>query len=97
MASLDKAGVPDRAAIVAVAIAAALAAWQGIAQYGWLSVVFGSLAFVFWGAVLVWIACVVQVIRYQRRWWVLLTAPIVLYPVVMSALLIRACSQGTCL
>ena len=51
----------------------------------WLTVGLGPYFPAYWTAVLVWFsrARVVLVIRRQRRWWVLVTALVVLYPAVM--------------
>jgi hypothetical protein len=75
---------------VAVLIAAAFPVWQSFTEYGWLGVVFGNFATAFWLAVLIWVGCVAGAIICARRWWVLLTAPIVLFPVFMSGLLVVA-------
>jgi hypothetical protein len=87
----------DAMAILAVAIAVALAIWLVIVEDGWLGMVFGRLGTVFWLAVAVWIGCVTGAILWRRRWWVLLTAPALLYPIFMSGMLLVACLKGNCL
>jgi hypothetical protein len=80
--------------VFACVIPAALVAWRAVAEYGWLSVAF---SFWYWVAVLAWIVCVVEAIRSRRRWWLLLTAPVPIYPMVLWVALMVSCLQGTCL
>lgn len=63
----------------------------------WLMVGLGPYFPAYWAAVLVWLVCVVLVIRRQRRWWVLSTAPIVLYPAVMAGYFLIECSRKACI
>lgn len=93
----DKAIAANWLTAIAIGIAAVLPLWQAVTEYGWLGVAFGRLSLLFWAIVLLWILSVVCVLRWRRRWWVLLTAPIVLYPVVMSGALLGACARGDCL
>lgn len=93
----DKASAANWLAATAVVIAVALPGWQMVTEYGWFGVAFGDFAAVFWAVILVWVLCVVCVLRWQRRWWILITAPVVLYPVVMSGFLLGACAVGNCL
>lgn len=93
MTSEAKVKAGDRLALVALVIAAALCLWQMTAEYGGLSVAFVPL---FWIAVAAWIACVALAILWRRRWWVLITAPVVLNPVVLFVGLAVACSNGRC-
>jgi hypothetical protein len=82
---------------IAIGIAAVLPLWQAVTEYGWLGVAGGRFSFLFWAIILVWIICVVWVLRWRKRWWVLLTAPIVLYPLVMFGALLVGCARGDCL
>lgn len=97
MTIADKTIAANWLTAIAIGIAAVLPLWQAMTEYGWLGIAFGRLSLLFWAVVLVWIVSVVCVLRWQRRWWVLLTAPIVLYPVVMSGALLGACTRGDCL
>jgi len=97
MAIADKTTAANWLTAIAIGIAAVLPLWQAVTEYGWLGVAFGRRSLLFWAAVVVWIVCVVCVLRWRNRWWVLLTAPIVLYPVVMSGALLGACVKGDCL
>ena len=87
----------DAMAIFAIVIAIALAIWQATVNYGWFGMVFGPLGAVFWLTVVLWIGCVAGAILWRRRWWVLLTAPALLYPIFMSGMLLAACMRGDCL
>lgn len=63
----------------------------------WLMVALGPYLPAYWAVVLVWMVCVVCVIRRQRRWWVLGTALVVLYPAVRMVGLLVECSQKACI
>jgi hypothetical protein len=80
-----------------IVIAVALPFWQSQFRYGWLEMALGSFAWLFWLAVLAWGVMTIAGIRRHRAWWLLITAPLVLYPVVMAALLFAACMGGDCL
>ncbi|WP_044563603.1 hypothetical protein [Azospirillum sp. B4] len=95
MLSRENAG--DCLTILAVAITAALPVWRFSVEYGWLEVAFGRFAMFFWLAVVAWVISVICAIRWQRRWWLLLTAPVVLYPVMGAAVFMAHCAQGDCL
>ena len=69
---------------------------QFLFTYGWLEMALGRLAIVFWIAVVIWMVALVLSLR-RRQWWALLGAPLVLYPVGLSALLLVACAKGDCL
>ena len=80
-----------------VLIAVALPLWQTRFRYGWLEMALGDFAWLFWIAVLAWLVLVAVAIRRHRSWWLLITAPLVLYPVVMAVGLLAACAGGDCL
>lgn len=80
-----------------VLIAVALPLWQMQFRYGWLDMAFGSFAWLFWTLGLIWLVLTVAAIRQHRAWWLLITAPLVLYPVIMSLGLLAACATGNCL
>ena len=87
----------DGLTAAALAITVAIPIWQKFEEYGWLSIALGANGLWYWLAILVWMVSVPLVIRWRRRWWLLLTAPIVLYPAFMAGGLIAACSTGNCL
>ena len=82
---------------VPVLIAAAMPLWQMQFRYGWLGMALGTWAWLFWTAVLTWLVCVVLAIKRFKGWWLLLTTPLVLFPVVMAGGLLAACATGDCL
>lgn len=63
----------------------------------WLTVGLGPVFPAYWALVLVWFVSVVLAVRRHRRWWVLLTAAVVLYPAARVALFLIECSQKACL
>ena len=63
----------------------------------WLTVGLGPYFPAYWTAVLAWLVSVVLVIWRQRRWWVLVTAPVVLYPAVMVGYFLIECSRKACI
>lgn len=63
----------------------------------WLMVALGPYLLAYWAVVLVWMVCVVCVIRRQRRWWVLGTALVVLYPAARMVGFLVECSQKACI
>jgi ABC-type spermidine/putrescine transport system permease subunit II len=77
-------------------IAVALALWQTQLQYGWLEMALGGFAWAFWIAVIAWGTLTAAAIHRHRAWWLLITAPIVLYPVVMAIGLLASCARGDC-
>lgn len=84
--------------VVVILITFGLPIWQAFTQYGWFGVTFGRQAPLFWGLALVWAIGVVCVIRWERRWWILLGAPSVVYPVVLWCAFVAACLfGGSCL
>lgn len=83
--------------VLPVVIAVLLPIWQTQFRYGWLEMALGSFAWLFWIAVALWAALVFAAIRRKRAWWLLLTAPLVFYPVIMSVSLLAACATGDCL
>jgi hypothetical protein len=80
-----------------VVIAVALALWQAQFRDGWLEMALGTFAWLFWIAVIAWGALTAAAIRQHRAWWLLITAPVLLYPVVMAVALLSACAGGDCL
>lgn len=85
----------NRLTILILVILAAVALL--LVRVDWLTVGLGPYFPAYWAAVLAWIVCVVLVIRRQRRWWVLVTAPVVLYPAVMVAYFLVECSRKACI
>lgn len=66
--------------------------------HDWLMVGLGGAIFpAYWAAVLAWLVCILFAIRRQRRWWLLLTASVVLYPAVRVAAFLVECSQKACI
>lgn len=82
--------------LLPVVIAVALPLWQTQLRDGWLEMAVGSLAWLFWIAVVVWAVLTFVAIRWHRAWWLLLTAPVVLYPVVITLFVVAACATGDC-
>jgi hypothetical protein len=78
----------------AVGLALAMLFWQLQLEYGWLEM---ATNWLFWVGSIVWGYLVFLGIKRWRHWWLLLTAPIVFYPIGLFAVLIAACSQGNCL
>ena len=97
MSLSSKAGAANWLTACAIVIAIALSLLRLTTEYGWLGMAFGQLAYLFWTLVVAWVVCVTCVLRWQRRWWLLTTAPVVLYPVFMSFALLGACASGDCL
>ena len=97
MALTDRPDAGDALTSAALLITAGLLIWSIVDGQGWFGVAFGSLYLLFWAAILAWLACVILAIRRYRRWWILSTAPLVLYPVFASALLVGACLAGNCI
>ena len=79
---------------VAVALLALLQALQG---FDGLEVSFGRLMIVYWLGLAAWLVCLIHALWTARLWWLLLTAPIALYPVAIPTLLLAACMQGNCI
>jgi|GEM_PF-3574239 len=86
----------DFLTIGALAVAVAVPIWERLAVYGWLELTLGRLP-IFWVVVLFWIVAVSGAIRWRKRWWLLATAPPVLYPAAFLSLLMFECSRGNCL
>jgi hypothetical protein len=63
----------------------------------WLMLGLGPYFPAYWTAVIAWSVCVVLLIRRQRRWWVLGTALVVLYPAARVAGFLYECSHKACL
>lgn len=82
---------------VPIFIAVAMPLWQSQLEYGWLELALGHRAWLFWITVSVWGLTVILAIRTLRVWWVLVTAPPVLYPVGIAIALLIECSKGNCL
>jgi hypothetical protein len=84
-------------AVIPIAIAAAFPVWQMQFESGWLEMALGGSAWLFWIAVLTWAICLVVAIRRFKWWWLLLTAPVVLFPVVIAGGILSLCQMGHCL
>ena len=84
-------------AAIPLVIAVAIPVWQSQFKYGWLEMALGGWAWLFWIAVLAWAVCVVLAIKRFKLWWLLLSAPLILFPVVMAGVLLAACATGDCL
>ena len=80
-----------------IIIALAMPLWQTQFRGGWLEMALGSFGWLFWISVLAWGVLTAAAIRRHRSWWLLITAPLVLYPVVAAAWLLAACAGGDCL
>jgi hypothetical protein len=80
-----------------IIIAVALPLWQAQFRDGWLEMALGGFAWLFWAAVVGWAVLTAAAIRRHHAWWLLITAPFVLYPVVMAAGLLMSCAGGDCL
>ncbi|MGU3493879.1 hypothetical protein ACLBXM_07550 [Xanthobacteraceae bacterium A53D] len=93
----DKAKAGNRATAAALVIAAGLLVWQLVAEAGPLGPFINGNIVLFGPLLLVWLACVIAAIRWRRRWWLLVTAPVVLFPVAVVIAIIRACLDGRCL
>ena len=92
------ASAPDRWLWISpIVIAVAIPMWLTLFTHGWLEMLGGSGALLFWPLVLIWLALVTMAIRRHRWWWLLVTTPFVLYPVVMLVILLGACASGNCL
>jgi len=65
---------------VAVAMALIVPFFAIASEHGWLAPLLWPLSPIYWLAVAGWAVCVGCVMRWQRRWWLLLTALSVLYP-----------------
>ncbi|CAB3846076.1 hypothetical protein LMG26842_02588 [Achromobacter dolens] len=85
----------NRLTILLVTIFAAVALL--LTRVDWLTLGLGRYFPAYWAAMLLWLACVVLVLRRQRRWWVLVTAPVVLYPAVMVGHFLIECSRKACI
>jgi hypothetical protein len=84
-------------AAIPIVIAVGLPVWQSQFKDGWLEMALGGWAWLFWIAVLAWTVCVALAIKRFKLWWLLLSAPLVLLPVVMAGGIIAACATGDCL
>ena len=62
-----------------------------------LEVSLGRLMALYWLGLAIWLVCVIRAIWTERRWWLLLTAPIAFYPAVIAILIIVACAHGNCI
>ena len=82
---------------VPVLIAMALPIWATQLEAGWLEMTFGHNSAIYWFAALAWLVLTVAGIRHYRAWWLLITAPIVLFPIIVGFGLFMACSRGDCL
>ena len=92
------AGVPNKwLAVVPVLIATALPLWQIQLEYGWVQMAFGRFAWLYWTLTLIWTVLVAAAIRGYRWWWLLITAPFVLFPIFMVGVVLVACSGGNCI
>ena len=80
--------------VLPILISVSLAIWQTQFRDGWLEMAFSS--WLFWIAALAWLVLVFAAIRIHRAWWLLITAPFVLWPVIASLLLLVICLGGDC-
>ena len=83
--------------LLPILIAGAMPIWELQVEYGWLDMGAGQHARLFWFAVVAWLVLTFAAIKRYRAWWLLITAPFVLYPVVMMFGLLAACAHGDCL
>jgi hypothetical protein len=93
-ASVDRPRAAAILTIIPIGIAVALLIWQAFATYGWLEVAFYPLSWILAVASLV---CTLLMVVRKRRWWLLLTAPVALYPLFLMFKIAGACSRGSCL
>lgn len=93
-ASVDRPRAAAILTIIPIGIAVALLIWQAFAPYGWLEVAFHPLSWILAVASLV---CTLLMVVRKRRWWLLLTAPVALYPLFLMFKIAGACSKGSCL
>jgi hypothetical protein len=84
------------APLLALAIPIAFLIAQLFFRYGWLEMALGRYAIVFWIVAGAWLCALIVSFR-RRQWWALLSAPLALYPIVLSAMLLTSCAQGDCL
>lgn len=82
--------------LLPITIALALPLWQTQFRDGWLEMALGRFAWLFWIAVGASVLLTFSAIRRHRAWWLLITAPLVLYPVVMAFGILAACATGDC-
>ena len=83
--------------ITPVVIAIVIPMWPRLFAQGWLEMIGGSGALLFWPLALIWLAFVTIPISRHKWWWLLIAAPSVLYPFVMFGFLLVACASGNCL
>ena len=96
MSEMTKAHAANGMTAVAIGTAILLLIWLMRAESA-LDVAVGEHAYSYWAAVLAWIICTAGSLLWLRRWWLLLTAPIMLYSALPAALIVAACLQGDCL
>ncbi|WP_241052731.1 hypothetical protein [Achromobacter xylosoxidans] len=92
---MSAAPIDNRLTVLVFVILAAVALL--LVRSDWLMVGLGPYFPAYWAAVLAWLVCITLAIRRQRRWWLLLTAPVVLYPAVRVAAFLVECSQKACI
>lgn len=66
---------------IAVAMALTVPFYAMASERSWLAPLLWPLSPIYWLAVSGWAVCIGCVLRWQRQWWLLLTALPVLYPV----------------
>lgn len=81
---------------VAVAIAGVMLPWQMFAEDAWFGMAFGALSLVFWTLAVIWFVSVAYLLGWARRWWILITAPVVLFPIAMACTVLIQCARGNC-
>lgn len=97
MANNYKTATVNWLAVTAVCIAAVMLPWKALTDGGWLMVALGPLGPLYWLLALIWVACVIYLVRLRKHLWVLITAPVVFYPVVVIGALLNSCYNGNCL
>jgi len=86
---------PDKLlGITPIIIAAALPIWRLYLEYGWMQMPFGSAAILYWPIMFSWLFLVIVAIRRHRWWWLLITAPVVLFPIILWMSVIGYCATG---
>lgn len=83
--------------VLPVIIAVALFVWQMQEDNGWLELAFGGFAWLYWLSLLAWALLTTVAIRQHRVWWLVVSAPFVLYPAYNAAWLLAVCASGSCL
>lgn len=93
----NKAKAADWMTGLAIAISIIILAWvlAGLHDERFIIPVPGA-GYVFWIMIFAWTICVTCAVLWRRRWWLLLTAPFLLFPVYIIGAVVVSCLQGRC-